>query len=286
MTTKDRVTIKGLIPVCIGLLVLLLGLGAATLPAHADEFDSGEYAAVLSRFVDDRGMVDYRGLITERELLDSFVDALAFLSPSTYDGLSEAEKIAFLINAYNGLTLRAVIDHYPIEPSGVSGLVFPDNSIRQIQGVWDEITFSVMEESWTLDRIEHDTLRVDFDEPRIHLALVCAAMGCPPLRTEPYTGDRLDSQLDDQANIFLSNPQKFTIDREKGVVSLSSIFKWFGEDFIPSYGTDDLFTDHNREERAVLNFIATYVGEADRSFLENESYRIDYQPYDWTLNEQ
>lgn len=286
MTTKDRVTIKGLVPVCIGLLVLLCGLGAATLPAHADEFDSGGYAAVLSRFVDDRGMVDYRGLITERELLDSFVDTLASLSPSVYDDWSESDKIAFLINAYNGLTLLAVIDHYPIEPSGVSGLVFPDNSIRQIPGVWDEITFTIMGEPWTLDRIEHDTLRVDFDEPRIHLALVCAAMGCPPLRNEPYAGDRLDSQLDDQSNIFLSNSQKFTIDREKEVVSLSSIFKWFGEDFIPSYGTDDLFTDHNKEDRAVLNYIVTHLGDADRSFLENKSYRIEYLPYDWTLNEQ
>jgi hypothetical protein len=277
-------------PALVGILVVLLAVMTACFSARADEFDSGDYAAVLSAFVDDRGMVDYRGLSAHRERLDSFADALASLPKATYESLSEPEKIAFLINAYNGLTLRAVIDHYPIEPSGVSGLIFPDNSIRQIPGVWDELAFEVMGESWTLDRIEHDTLRVDFDEPRIHLALVCAAMGCPPLRNEPYTGERLDSQLDDQADDFLSNPLKFHIDREGGVVFLSSIFKWYGEDFILSFGADDRITGHTRAERAVLNYITGFfshrLSDADRAFLEEGDFKIEYLPYDWSLNEQ
>jgi len=286
MNIAPLITNRRFVPGCIGILVLLLTWGTAISPTHADEFKYDDYAAVLAGFVDDRGMVDYRGLVAERERLDSFVDSLASLSTSTYEGWSESEKIAFLINAYNGLTLRAVIDHYPIESSGVSGLVFPKNSIRQIPGVWDNITFTIMGEPWTLDRIEHDTLRIDFDEPRIHLALVCAAMGCPRLRNEPYTGEGLDSQLEDQAHAFLSDPLKLTIDRENGVVSLSSIFKWFGGDFVPSYGTDDLFTDHNRAERAVLNYITDYLSDTHRTFLKDEAYRIEYLPYDWSLNEQ
>jgi len=286
MNTTTHIINRLSIPVCIGMLVMSLAWGVAISPAHADEFDYGDYSAVLSGFVNDRGMVNYQELVVEREQLDSFADSLASLPMATYVEWSESEKIAFLINAYNALTLLAIIDHYPIESSGVSGLVFPDNSIRQIPGVWDTITFDIMNEPWTLDRIEHETLRVDFNEPRIHLALVCAAMGCPRLRNKPYTTGRLDSQLDDQAYTFLADPQKIKIDRENGVVSLSSIFKWFGEDFIPSFGTDDLFTDHNRIERAVLNYIVSYMGDADRAFLETGDYRIDYLPYDWSLNEQ
>jgi len=277
---------RPLLPVLIGTLFIILAVGTPLFSARADEFDYGDYAAVLSTFVDDRGMVNYQGLSANRERLDSFADSLASLPGTAYNSWSEPDKIAFLINAYNGLTLRAVIDHYPIESSGVSGLVFPDNSIRQIPGVWDKLAFEVMGGPWTLDRIEHDTLRVDFDEPRIHLALVCAAMGCPPLRNEPYTGDLLDTQLDDQAYDFLANPRKFNIDREDGVVFLSSIFKWFGEDFIPSFGTNDRFTDHNQAERAVLSYIGTYLNDRDREFLENGDFKIEYLPYEWSLNEQ
>jgi hypothetical protein len=270
----------------VGLFFFVLTVTIAIPSVWADDFDYTEYNTVLSAFVDTRGMVDYRGIIADRERLDSFAGSLANLSKASYAGWSDQAKIAFLINAYNGLTLIAIIDHYPIDPSGISGIVYPDNSIRQIPGVWDTLTFTIMGEPWTLDRIEHETLRVDFDEPRIHLALVCAAMGCPTLRNEPYTGDQLDSQLDDQADSFLSDPKKFNIDRERGVVSLSSIFKWFGDDFIPSFGTDDRFTDHSRSERAVLNYISTYLDEADRNYLESEDFKIEYLPYDWSLNEK
>jgi len=286
MNTIHHVKILKISPVCIGLFLCILALTMAIPSARADDFDYTDYGDMLSAFVNDRGMVDYRGVIANREKLDSFADSLATLPKATYAGWSDSDKIAFLINAYNGLTLIAIIDHYPIEPSGVSGIVYPDNSIRQIPGVWDKLTFNIMGEPWTLERIEHDTLRVDFDAPRIHLALVCAAMGCPPLRNEPYAGDRLDSQLDDQADAFLSNPRKISIDRENGVVSLSSIFKWFGEDFIPSFGTDDRFTDHSRAERAVLHYIGIYLNDADREYLESGDYRVEYLPYDWSLNEQ
>jgi hypothetical protein len=138
----------------------------------------------------------------------------------------------------------------------------------------------------TLDEIEHNVLRKEFNEPRIHMALVCAAMGCPPLRTEPYEGAKLDQQLNDQARVFLANPKKFRLDRGQGKVYLSSIFRWFGGDFVKNYGTDKAFPGFSPEERAVLNFLSQYLPAGDRDYLLKGKYTIAYLDYDWSLNEQ
>ena len=144
-----------------------------------------------------------------------------------------------------------------------SGLVYPKNSIRQISGVWDRLKFTVVGEKMTLEHIEHKILRVRFNEPRIHMALVCAAMGCPPPRNEPYVGDRLDQQLDDQTHRFLGNRDNFRIDRKENVVHLSSIFKWFAEDFVETYAPARNLGRHDEEVSAVLNFIARYLDDRD-----------------------
>ncbi len=137
----------------------------------------------------------------------------------------------------------------------------------------------------TLDYIEHKILRREFQEPRIHMALVCAARGCPPLRQEPYMAEMLNDQLDDQTRRFLSEPNNFMIDKEKRLVYLSAIFKWYGKDFIGSYVPETGFKKRNRKEKAVLYFISLYLQEKDRKYLEKRSYRIKYINYDWTLNE-
>jgi hypothetical protein len=182
--------------------------------------------------------------------------------------------------------LKAIIDHYPIKASFWRSLKFPRNSIRQIPGVWTDLKFPVMGQRMTLDEIEHGILRQKFNEPRIHMALVCAAMGCPPLRSEPYVGDKLNDQLNDQARRFLADPKKFKIDRNEGQVALSPIFKWFGEDFIRTYGTNAGFSRFQPKERAVLNFIQNYLSAADQEYLFKGDYAISYLGYDWSLNER
>jgi len=249
-------------------------------------FSYADYAAVLSTFVDDRGMVDYRGLKADDRRLRAFAGSVARLDPSVFAAWSEQDKIAFWLNAYNGLTLKTIAANYPIKPSFAASLRFPKNSIRQIKGVWDKLTFPAMGETVTLEKIEHGTLRAQFNEPRIHMALVCAAMGCPSLRNEPYVAMKLDDQLDDQTRRFLRNPTKFRIDRAGKRVYISSIFKWFGKDFVKTYGTDYKFAGRSADERAVLNYISTYVGENDRQYMETAKYRIVYLDYDWSLNEQ
>ena len=266
-------------------VVILVGGTELSVGSAIAEISFQDYAAVLTSYVDDHGMVDYKGLKANRRPLDNFALSLSRLDPKLYDGWNDREKIGFWINAYNALTLKAIIDHYPIEASLLKSFVYPKNSIRQIPGVWDKLTLAVMGRDIALDGIEHETLRAKFHEPRIHVALVCAAMGCPLLRNEPYTGAKLDSQLDDQATKFLKNPEKFRIDRNNQKVYLSPIFDWFGQDFVKTYGTDKEFSGVSDKERAVLNFVGRYLTPADKAYLLKGGFSIDYLKYDWALNE-
>ncbi len=233
------------------------------------------YAEVLNRYVDSQGLVDYSALQGDRQLLDDFNTAIGNVSPATYEAWSESEQIAFLINAYNSFTLASIIDQNPLKAS-----------IRDIPGVWRIRAFTIAGQQKTLDNIEHQTLRSQFNEPRIHAALVCAAISCPPLRPEPYTGDALDAQLEDQVSTWLANADSgLRIDRNINQVSLSSIFDWFGEDWLASYSTDQGFTG-SEKERAVLNFISQYVSADDAEYLAAGDYQLKLLDYDWSLNRQ
>lgn len=259
------------------------GFGA---DANTAAFGYDDYAAVLREYVKDNGMVNYAGLKSNPKQLEAFADRIGTLDPNAYDKWSRNQQIAFWINAYNGLTLKVIIDNYPIKSSFFTSLVYPENSIRQIAGAWDKITFDVMGRKLTLGHIEHEILRKRFDEPRIHMALVCAAMGCPPLRNEPYFGRRLDEQLDDQSRRFLSNPEKFRPDDKAGVIYLSPIFKWFAKDFVDKYAPKDNIGKHKRNTSAVLNFIAAYLPKSQADFVLRGNFKIEYLDYDWSLNQQ
>jgi len=272
-------------------ITAFIGILAVMFSTHAEEnagkqFDYDDYAAILKTYVDNQGMVNYKELQVNREKLDAFVFSIGKLNPEVYEQWGEKEKIAFWTNVYNALTLKAIVDNYPIKSSFFKSRRYPKNSIRQISGVWNKLKFTVMGREMTLNDIEHETLRKHFNEPRIHLALVCAAMGCPPLRNEPFTGDKLDAQLDDQTHLFLKNSQKFRIERNKQIVYLSSIFKWFGKDFVVSYGTDEKFAGYDKTKRAVLNFISKYLDANAREYLITGKYKIKYLDYDWSLNEK
>lgn len=242
-------------------------------PSEAVSYDS--YANLLSQYLDERGFVNYSGLQTNRQLLDEFNNSLGSVTPANFLSWSEDEQIAFLINAYNSYTLAAIIDQEPLK-----------KSIRDIPRVWKKEQYQVVGQNKSLDGIEHDTLRKDYNEPRIHAALVCAAVSCPPLRNEPYRGENLDAQLDDQVNAWLSNPENgLNIDRQNKTVSISAIFKWFGEDWIPDYGTNEGFAG-NEKQKAALNFISNYVSPEDAKYLKEGNYKVRYLDYDWSLNIQ
>ena len=267
------------------LVFAVTGPGNLALGDQIADFGYDDYAAILRGFVDDEGSVNYRQLKADRSQLDSFCKSIGDLDRAKYYSWTDQGQIAFWINTYNALTLKAIIDNYPIKSSLLRTIKFPRNSIRQIPGVWDKLQFKVMGQKMTLDQIEHERLRAKFNEPRIHVGLVCAAMGCPPLRNTPYIGDKLSVQLDDQVRKFLSEPGKFRIDREKADVSLSSIFKWFGGDFIKTHLPSTGFGDHSDEIKASLNFISRYLPPEKAKYLRDGKYAVVFTDYDWSLNE-
>ncbi|MEO0946823.1 MAG: DUF547 domain-containing protein [Cyanobacteria bacterium J06641_5] len=236
-------------------------------------FTHQSLAAVLETYV-ERGRVDYAALQDNCQQLYRFNASLAQVKPEAYAQWSEAKRVAFWIDAYNALTLQVILAHYPTR------------SILVVPGAWTRFNFDIAGQELTLNAIEHEILRQQFNEPRIHMALVCASHGCPPLRSEPYSGDRLNAQLDDNTQMFLRDPANFAIDREKNTVTLSAIFKWFGQDFVATYGDEVAYAGYSPAQGATLNFISRFLNPADREFLASGSYRVTYARYDWSLNSQ
>jgi hypothetical protein len=258
-------------------LAFMAAAARADIPAAAIQ---GE---ILQRFVDDAGLVDYAGLKSDTAPLEHVVQDIATQDAAAYESWSEPEKLAFWLNSYNFLTLKLIVDHYPIQPAP-GREKYPAQSIQQIPNAWSRKRFTVMGTERSLDEIEHEIIRARFKEPRVHWALVCAAMSCPPLRREPYRGDALDRQLDDQARRVFSDLRFLHLDREAGEVWVSRILDWFSLDFVP--GADREHEQLVVERMAVRAAAAPYVGAQVKQYLESAQYTVRFFEYDWTLNEQ
>ncbi|MBI3008145.1 MAG: DUF547 domain-containing protein [Candidatus Omnitrophica bacterium] len=224
--------------------------------AEETHFEHSLYGEVLAKFVDD-GNVDYVTLRNNPALLNDYLRKTAELDPKELASMTRYERLAFYINVYNALTLKVIIDHYPVK------------SIKDIPGVWDKIKFKVAGSEFSLNQIEHEILRKEFKEPRIHFALVCASIGCPKLSNEPFNGIDMNKQLDRKAHNFINDKTKVRLDKDNKILYLSSIFKWFKEDF-----------------GDVVEFAGRHLPEDDVRFVKEKKPRIKYLDYDWSLNEK
>ncbi len=171
-------------------------------------------------------LVDYTAVKTD----PTYAQALADLAEARLDRLgTEAERFAFWANAYNLLAIKAVLDRYPVRSIKDGGSL--------LQSIWKRKVGTVAGREYALDDIEHGILRKESPEPRVHFAIVCASLSCPDLRLEPYQGTRLTAQLADAAATFLANPTKGLEPGSDGKTArVSSIFKWFAEDFAAQGG--------------------------------------------------
>jgi hypothetical protein len=241
----------------------------------------------LSKYVSSNGIVDYKMLSHKKLELAKLLDQLRTTDRNEYNSWSDDEKLAFWINAYNIELTKIILDNYPIESNRMMRLFWPPNSIRHINGIWDEHKFIIMEEEFTLREIEQRFFKKEFSEPRLFLAISYASVSGSPLRNAAYCGENLSAHLDSQVKRFIASSLAYRIDRENNVVVLSSIFNptWFGGQFIAKYGTDLKFKQQEPAVRAVLNFLTKYISPQDTSYLETGNYTIDYIRYDWTLNE-
>lgn len=237
------------------------------------------YSQLLQQVVHG-SRVDYQSLKAERSALEAVVRS--FDDPETHTEASwpAARRMAFWINAYNAFTLKAVVDHYPIRARRFS--LAPKNSIRQIRGVWTTLTWRAAGRSVTLDDIEHDILRRTFGEPRIHFAINCASMSCPPIAADPYVADSLDAQLDLAARRYLAGPSGLQV--VDGVLHVSSILNWYNDDFVPTFAPM-VPTGQPADVRAVLGIVARFGPAPAAELARGGATTVVYQPYDWSLND-
>jgi len=264
-------------------IVVVAGLWLCLLPgARAFDHDHGAFTTLLQPHVAD-GRVNYSGLVEQQAALDRYLDLLNSVSTAEIDGWSRPQQLAFWINAYNALALDTVIAHYPLKRRGLMGFAFPSSSIRQIADVWNLERRSIGGEPRSLDEIEHGIIRATFKEPRIHFALVCAAVSCPKLRPEAYRAEQLETQLAEQVTEFLADANKgLAINTRRKRILVSSIFDWFQEDFaLPNDFSGELAG--SAAQAGVVYFISNATA---RAALRSGEYRVGYLKYDWTLNEQ
>lgn len=258
--------------------IVVLGTPAVDGAATFDH-NFAAYAAVLKQYVGATG-VDYAFLKQNRGDLDRAVAELDSPAARGEAGWSREQRMAFWINAYNMLTLRAIVDHYPIQSPWFT--LLPRNSIRQIDGVWTRLTWPVAGRPVTLDDIEHKILRPVFHDARVHFAINCASLSCPLLAGEPYRDQALNSQLDGAARRYLGSPEGLRIDGD--TIRVSSILDWYGEDFVSRYAPL-ISGQRSAKDKAILGVITTHGAADAATRAARGNSKIVFLKYDWSLND-
>ena len=250
---------------CALALVPLLVVAAAEENEEKKGFDHSKWADFLKEHVED-GWVDYAAIKKDTSQLRAY---LADLAKADLKKLGRNEQIALYVNAYNAFTVKLITEYYPRIKSIKD---IPDGIFSRKR--WKHKRWAIGRRTYSLSEIEHDVLRSKFKDPRVHYALNCASISCPPLRGEPYEGEKLGEQLDGAAKAFQINPQGLRLARAQRIVYLSRIHDWYREDFEEAAGS-------------VLRYVAQYAPRETAEFLlANEKNReIRYMDYDWRLND-
>jgi len=256
------------------------GQAAAPETPSAQAFDTEALDRVLDLFVRD-GLVYYSALRGQRTVIDRLVEGLAAPFPG-FDGWPDDDRKAFWLNAYNVLVLQTVLEHYPIHGTS-SG--YPANSIRQVQGAFELRRHRVAGRDMTLDEMETGMI-AEFGDPRLFLALGRGAVDSGRLRSESYTGIRLDRQLDENVKEFATTPRHVSLDPFGRALTVSAIFGWHEASFVTTFA-DLGWTRSGRTalERAVLNLVEPNLFPSERAILAKNEFTLDYHQFDWRLND-
>lgn len=233
-----------------------------------DRIDHRPWNAILQKYVDKDGLVNYAALRTSESGMNTLERYLQSLSTADVKAAAQREsQLAYWINAYNAVTLHGILREYPT--SSIR------NHTSKLGGynIWHDYQLVVGDDAYSLDQIEHKILR-KMNEPRIHFAIVCASISCPRLLNEAYTADRLAEQLDRNTKDFFARSQNFQYDSGRKQFRLSAILSWFGTDF-GSKQSDQL--------RAIAPWLPT---RAAQQAARTNSVSVKFLDYDWKLNEQ
>ena len=243
--------------ICVGALLCFLIISLTTTASANQGVDNSLYAGLLKKYVKD-GVVNYQGFKNEESVLDKYLKVLEEVDSKI---LSRNEQFAFYVNAYNAWTIKLILSGYP-------GIKSIKNLGSLFKGPWKKKICRIDDKIMTLDDIEHSILRPMFKDPRVHFAINCAAKSCPPLRSEPYRAGELDQQLDKMTSAFINDLESNRL--ENHTLYVSSIFKWFGEDF----------------NKDIIGFFLKYAkGDLKRELeAKREKIKVKYLDYDWSLN--
>ncbi|MDH5338288.1 MAG: DUF547 domain-containing protein [Rubrivivax sp.] len=258
------------------LLACLLTLWlSATAWGQGFDHDYRAWDALLKKHVQwlpdgKQSRVDYAAFQRDRAALKQVLDTLSALDPSDFGAFNREQQMAFLINAYNAFTVELILTKYPdLKSIKDLGSVFTSP--------WKIEFFTLLGARRHLDWIEHERLRPNYQDPRVHAAVNCASIGCPALRDEAFTAGKLDSQLNDGMRRFMADRTRNRV--KDGEVHVSSIFKWFGKDFEQGHQGFSRLED----------VFATYAAEltdlpAEQARLRARALPVSFLAYDWSLN--
>jgi hypothetical protein len=257
----------------------LLGAGlglaltiAAAPGARAESFSHADWTAVLERFVDERGLVDYRRLARDREVFDRYLGAIERASPSSRPQLfpTRDDALAYYLNAYNALVFKGVLARGPEEdtvwtPFGTGYSFF------------SAMPVVVGGKRTSLKALEDEVVRSEFQDPRVHAALNCASLGCPRLPRKAFEGPTLAAELDAEMMRFVGERRNCAVDAAAKRVGLSKIFDWFAEDFLA------FERRQGNASPSILDYVNRYRATDARI---PRDYAVEYLEYDKRINKQ
>jgi len=246
-----------LICICWGTLVLNAQLPDVPANINHDPLDH-----LLSRYVDETGLVDYKRWKETPEDVTALKAYLAQFAPAPETAAEGEDLIASLINAYNAFTIEFILEQYPTQ------------SIRMLDRPFDGKRHAVGGKRVSVDDIEHKMLRPLIGW-KVHAVVVCAARSCPPLLNRAYKDDTWEAHMQERYRAWLAREDLNTFHPRRGrtgEVELSRIFRWYSEDYT--------------EENRIQNILQRFGPAEHEAFLQSQTYRIRYRPYDWGLNDQ
>jgi len=220
-----------------------------TTTAGAQSMNHAKWNTLLQKNVSKDGNVNYKGFQKDSKELQGYLNELSSNVPNKT--WSKNATLAYWINAYNAYTVKLILNNYPTK------------SIKDINDPWGKKFFTLGNEKYSLEEIEHEILR-KMDEPRIHFAINCASFSCPNLLNEAYTAAKLDQQLATAAKSFINDKTKNTITTDK--IEISKIFDWFAGDF--------------KKKGSVIDFLNQYS-----TIKISSKAKVNYKEYNWSLNE-
>jgi hypothetical protein len=240
----------------LGVVCVTFLLAASLLAQVRETTMHGPFDRLLKAHVDEHGFIDYEAIAADRADLDAYLKMLAEVDLGELRG---SERFATLINAYNAFMIDLVLQEWPVE-----------NITADIDNPFKSKRWTLGGKEMSLDDVEHATMRTEFDDPRLHWAVVCGAFSCPKLRNEAYVGSRLDRQLHDQA-VYVHNGPRFVQYDGGDTIKLTKLYLWYAGDF---------------EGGNVLEYVARYRPDVRAALDEGRQIKVEFIDYSWDVNDQ